>query len=285
MAALSYWITNEEAAAAFAVSKRGANTVSEDSSTVTPRRNSRDIPARDRLIVALDFSRGEEALALVERLNEAVSFYKVGYELFVATGWEIIEELSARELNVFLDLKMDDVDTTIEKAVRGIATRGLVNLVTIHGHAATARAARRGAGGTDLKILQITLLTSMNEADLQELMLVGPSDRFRFHSDREFVQWRAQQSLDQGCDGVIASGQNAKMLREACGEDFLLVCPGIRPEDDASEDHKRSCTPFEAIRDGADYLVVGRPISKAADPRAKAETIVADIQKGLDSRA
>ena len=256
-----------------------------DSTALMSVDNPRGLAAKDRLIVALDFSDIEEAHKLVEQLAGTVSFFKVGYELFLSAGWPIIEALSNNDLNVFLDLKMDDVEATIENAVRSIANRNLVDFLTVHGSGGTAEAAKRGKTGSDLKILQITLLTSLDGSDLKDLMLVGAGDRYRFRSESEYVEWRARQSLEHGCDGLIASGQNARMLRESFPDrEFTLVCPGIRPKEDVTDDHKRPCTPHDAIRDSADYIVVGRPIRNAGDPKAKAEGIIEEIQAGLDDR-
>lgn len=247
--------------------------------------NPLEVAAKDRLIVALDFSDMDEALKLVDRLDGTVSFFKVGYELFLSAGWPVIEKLHDKGLEIFLDLKMDDVEATIESSVRSIADKKLAHFLTVHGNRATAKAARRGKTGSDLKILQITLLTSLDGTDLHDLMLVGVGDRYKFESESDYVKWRAGQSLENGCDGLIASGQNAKMLRDTFPDkEFVLVCPGIRPKEDASDDHKRPCTPRDAIRDGADYIVVGRPIRNADDPKAKVERIIEEIQAGLDDR-
>ncbi len=233
----------------------------------------------ERLIVALDFNDRAGALRLVDQLAGVVTFYKVGYELFIAEGWPIVDELCRRGLKVFLDLKMDDIPETITRAVRHIATKPGVRLLTIHGGAKTAEAARAGKGTSALKILQVTLLTSMNEADLAALHLVGPGRRFA--SVPDYVAWRAEVALASGADGLIASGREAAMLRERCGRNFTLVCPGIRPAGDALGDHQRAVTPADAIAAGADHIVVGRPIRDAADPRAKAMQVIREIEQGL----
>jgi orotidine-5'-phosphate decarboxylase len=238
---------------------------------------------KDRLIVALDFSERAGALRLVDTLGDAVSYYKVGYELFLAEGWPLVDELCARGGRVFLDLKMDDIPETITRAVRFIASKPGVRLLTIHGGAKTAVAAKAGKGDSPLKLLQVTLLTSMGEPDLHNMGLVG--DGFKFASVPDYVAWRAETALANGADGLIASGQEAAMLRARCGAQFTLVCPGIRPGGDAIGDHKRAITPADAIRDGADHLVVGRPIRDAADPRAKAQTVIREIEDGLRARA
>lgn len=238
---------------------------------------------KDRLIVALDFPERAGALRLVDTLGDAVSFYKVGYELFLAEGWPLIDELAARGRYIFLDLKMDDIPETITRAVRFIAMKAAVRLLTIHGGAKTAAAAKAGKGDSALKLLQVTLLTSMGESDLRDMGLLGGT--YKFASVPDYVGWRAETALANGADGLIASGQEAAMLRARCGNAFTLVCPGIRPSGDAIGDHKRAITPADAIRDGADHLVVGRPIRDAADPRAKAQAVVREIEDGLRARA
>jgi orotidine-5'-phosphate decarboxylase len=157
-----------------------------------------------------------------------------------------------------------------------------VRLLTIHGGAKTAAAAKAGKGDSPLKLLQVTLLTSMGEADLRDMFLVGEQRRFTTVPD--YVAWRAETALAHGADGLIASGREAAMLRARCGAKFTLVCPGIRPAGDATGDHQRAITPADAIRDGADHLVVGRPIRDAADPRAKALEVIEEIAEGVRAR-
>ena len=165
--------------------------------------NPREITAQDRLIVALDYSNGDEALELVNQLEGTVSFFKVGYELFLSAGWSIIKKLRDKDLRVMLDLKMDDVEETIERSVRSIASREEASFLTVHGNGATARAAKRGKGEYDLKILQITLLTSLDVTDLRDLMLVGAdSNRYKFQDESGYVLYRAGESLKNGCDGL-----------------------------------------------------------------------------------
>jgi len=230
---------------------------------------------KDRLIVALDVPTREDALRFADSLGDAVSFVKIGYELFISQGWPIVEEMSRRGLRVFLDLKMDDIPETITRSVRHIASNPAVRLLTIHGGAKTAAAARAGKGDSGLKLLQVTLLTSMGEDDLRSMFLLG--DGWKFSSVTEYVAWRAETALANGADGLIASGREAAMLRERCGEKFTLVCPGIRPAGDGVGDHKRAMTPGEAIAAGATHIVVGRPIRDAADSAAKATQIIDEI--------
>ncbi|MBI2433129.1 MAG: orotidine-5'-phosphate decarboxylase [Candidatus Hydrogenedentes bacterium] len=182
-----------------------------------------ELAPSERLIVALDYNNAQDALNLVDELEDVVSFYKVGLELFVSEGWGVVKDLLKRKKRVFLDLKIDDIEETISRTVKQVAHMG-VDFLTIHGNHATARAAH-AAKGSHLKILQITLLTSVNEQDLRDLMLVG--DGKRFSSKDEYVLWRAEVSMNCGCDGVIASGQDARMLRQKLGSEALLVCPGM----------------------------------------------------------
>jgi len=235
---------------------------------------------QERLIVALDFENQDAALRLVDTLGDSVSFYKVGLELFVAAGPAMVQALRERGKQVFLDLKMDDVPETISRAVARVAGMG-AQLMTIHGGAATARAANAAKGDT-LKTLQITLLTSMGEDDLREWGLVGPG--LRFDTVDAYVGWRAENAIANGCDGLISSGQNVPMLRERLGEKPLLVCPGIRFADAGKQDHKRPATPYNTILDGADYLVVGRPIRDAAAPADAAHRVVDEITRALRDR-
>jgi orotidine-5'-phosphate decarboxylase len=238
---------------------------------------------RDRLIVALDVATRGEALDLVHQLRGVVSFYKVGYQLFLAEGMGIVDTLIAQDLKVFLDLKMDDVGETITLAVREIAKRK-VRFLTVHGNGATATASIAGRDGADYpKILQVTLLSSLDKQDLTDLGLLGMMKRF--HSVDEYAIWRAEQSVAAGCDGVIASGTTISKIRAKIGADHLIVSPGIRRAGKDSQDHKRVTTPKEAIEAGADYLVVGRPVRDAGEPAAAAQAIIDEIETGLSSLA
>jgi orotidine-5'-phosphate decarboxylase len=240
------------------------------SDTLTPK---------DRLIVALDVPTRDEALRFADALGDSVTYVKIGYELFISQGWPIVEEVSQRGLGVFLDLKMDDIPETITRSVRHIASNPAVRLLTIHGGAKTAAAAREGRGARALKLLQVTLLTSLGEEDLRGMFLLG--NGWKFRTVTEYVAWRAETALANGADGLIASGQEAAMLRAKCGAAFTLVCPGIRHSGDGVSDHKRAMTPRQAIAAGATQIVVGRPIRDAADPRGKATQIVDEIASAL----
>ena len=239
----------------------------------------RQIPVSERLIFALDVGSANEARGLVRKLRGGIRFFKVGLELYTAAGPDIVRWLLDRKLKVFLDLKMDDVPTTITRAVRAAARLG-VTFLTVQGSVATTRAASQGARGTELQVLFVTLLTSLNEEDLRDQSIIHPAGRF---TDLEsYLIWRAGQALGNGCHGLITSGQNAPLFRRQYGDKPLLVCPGIRLAGESVDDHKRAMTPAEAILAKADYLVVGRPIREARNPVAQADEIIGQIDSALD---
>jgi orotidine-5'-phosphate decarboxylase len=233
-----------------------------------------------RLIVALDFSTGGDALSLVEKLDGVVSFYKVGYQLFVSEGMPFVRRLLDRNLKVFLDLKLGDVDETISSAVREISQLP-VSLTTLQGGPPTVRAAVRGRGpATKPALLFVSLLSSWNEQDLAELgVQTGPQSGFTTLND--YIVWRSEQALRAGCEGLVASGASIGAIRSRIGARPVIVTPGVRPPGSSSHEHKRSLTPAEAIRAGADYLVVGRPIRTAADPAVAAQGVIHDIDAAL----
>jgi len=238
----------------------------------------RDIPARERLIVALDLPSVDKARALVEALGDSVCFYKVGMQLQFADGGAGLGY--ARELidlgkKVFLDSKLFDIGETIERSVENVAKMG-VEFLTVHGTGQTVRAAVRGRGASQLQILTVTVLTSLDAIDLEDL-------GFQNISVKQLVLHRAQKALDAGADGVIASGEEAEAIGQLSGNKLKIITPGIRRATDHRGDQKRVVTPYDAIRSGADYLVVGRPISQAAEPKREAEAIVADIEQALES--
>jgi orotidine-5'-phosphate decarboxylase len=235
-----------------------------------------DIPAKERLIVALDVPTVEEARALVRALGDSVVFYKIGMQLQFAGGIQYAQELIGEGKKVFLDSKLFDIDATIEKAAENIARMG-VDFLTVHGIGPTVAAAVRGRGGSQLQILAVTVLTSLEAGDLHEL---GYRDR----SVEDIVLYRARKALDAGADGVIASGQEAGAIGKLASGKLKIVTPGIRRGSDAVGDQKRVATPASAIASGADYLVVGRPVSQAEDPRREAEAIVAEIEQALAGR-
>ncbi len=229
----------------------------------SPWLSTKPIPPRDRLIFALDTSSATEAKRLIELLGDEVQFYKLGLELFMSGEYfELIDHLSERGKKCFVDLKFFDVPQTVGSAVRQLRGRNAA-FATVHGNDAILEAACREKG--DTRILAVTVLTSLDDGDLRDL---------GFEVDvRKLVISRARRALEIGCDGVISSGLEAEALREALGERLLIVCPGIRPVKNI-DDQKRTVDVEEAFGNGADYIVVGRPIREAADPAAAA----ADIQ-------
>jgi len=226
------------------------------------------VTPRERLIVAVDLPSGEAARALVERLGDSVSFYKIGMELiYGGGGLALAEALIGSGRRVFIDLKLHDIPNTVERATAQIARLGAAFL-TVHAYPQTMRAANAGAAGSSLKLLAVTVLTSADDADLAEA-------GYAFGA-KALVLRRAGQAEEIGLAGLVASAAEAATLR-AAGRRLTLVCPGIRPAGGQAGDQKRVATPARAIADGADYLVVGRPITDAPDPRAAAEAIVAEI--------
>src|SRR5688572_25819430 len=218
----------------------------------------------ERLIVALDLANAKEAQALVERLGDAARFYKVGLELFMAGGYfELVDWLVARGAKVFVDLKFFDVPETVRRAVANLRGRG-VTFATVHGNQAMMEAAAREKG--EVRILAVTALTSLDRGDLDDL---------GFSCDLErLVLSRARRAMEAGCDGVVSSGLEAARLKAEFRDRLLVVTPGIRPVDNKPvDDQKRTVDVAQAFAAGADYIVVGRPIRQAADPRAAAEAI------------
>lgn len=229
--------------------------------------------ATDRLIVALDMPTLEEAERLVARLGDSVTFYKVGLELIFSGGLALASVLREHGKHVFLDMKLLDIGNTVERAVANASELG-VNFLTIHGHdQKTLHAAVSGRGNSDLKLLAVTVLTSLSEDDLkQQGTTLTPAD---------LVLHRAKLAFENGFDGVIASGHEAARIRAATGPNFLIVTPGIRFTGSAMNDQERVMTPDHAIGAGADYLVVGRPITQADDPYSAAQSFVQHIKDSL----
>ncbi len=226
--------------------------------------STKPIPPRDRLIVALDLPTYDQAKRLVEILGEEASFYKIGLELFMAGDYfSMIDWLGRRGKKVFADLKFYDIPATVERAVRALSQTS-VQFATVHGDRMIMEAAARGQG-ENLKILAVTVLTSLDEQALREM---GYADNLK-----SLVLRRARQAQQAGLDGVIASGLEAASIRKTVGNDFLIVAPGIRPNLDHHDDQKRTATLEQAFGDGADYVVVGRPIRDAEDPRAAARAL------------
>jgi orotidine-5'-phosphate decarboxylase len=229
--------------------------------------------AKDRLIVALDVPGVEEARSLIETLGDGVGVYKIGLELLFAGGLALGEALARKGRPVFIDAKLSDIEATVERATAAIARAG-ASFLTVHAlDAKTLEAAVRGRGDSALKLLGVTVLTNLAAADLIEQGIDHPLP--------EVVLHRAALAKNAGLDGVIASGREASEIRRAAGRDFLIVTPGVRPSGSEAQDQTRIVTPGQAIMAGADYLVVGRPITRAADPRKAADAIVGEIAAAL----
>jgi orotidine-5'-phosphate decarboxylase len=224
---------------------------------------------RDRLIIGLDVPSVEEARALVERIGDAGTFYKIGYQLAYAGGFEFARELIGQGKKVFLDLKLHDIGNTVEEGVRSVARLG-ATFLTVHAYPQTMRAAVAGKAGSSLKILAVTVLTSYDDNDLVEAGYAPVPAA-------ELVARRAEQARDSGIDGIVCAATEAQRVRDIVGRNRLIVTPGIRPAGAEAGDQKRVVTPAEGIRLGANHLVVARPIVKAPDPRAAAQAIVRDI--------
>ena len=233
----------------------------------------KNIPARDRLIVALDVPDASAARLMVTKLGDAVSFYKIGLELLMAPGFfDLLDWLKAEQKQVFVDLKFFDIPETVARAVKNLAERG-ADFCTIHGNQAIMQAAAKARSGK-LKVLAVTALTSLDRGDLDDM---------GFQCDvGELVLSRARRALAAGCDGVVSSGLEVERLRREAPQELICVTPGIRPVDNVSDgDQKRVMTPARAIKAGADSLVVGRPVRDAADPRAMALAIQKEIADAL----
>ena len=236
----------------------------------------KSIDNRDRLVFAMDVPDCDEARRLTETLGDSVTFYKIGLELMMSGGYfELLDWMLARDKKVFCDLKFFDIPATVGKAVRQLKDRG-ASFVTVHGNQSIMEAAAENKGDS-LKVLGVTVLTSLDRGDMDDL---------GFDCDIEaLVLSRARRALEAGCDGVISSGLEVAKLRENVDEKLLVITPGIRPVDNKPEgDQKRVVTVETAFENGADYIVVGRPIRDAEDPRAAAEAIQASIESTVSSR-
>ncbi|TVO58234.1 orotidine-5'-phosphate decarboxylase [Denitromonas halophila] len=243
--------------------------------TSTPDyRSSKAITPADRLIMALDVADAADARDLVERLEDSVTFYKIGLELFMTSGYfDLLDWLVARDKKVFVDLKFFDVPETVRSAIRALSGSG-ATLATIHGNQSIMEAAVKDKG--DLKVLAVTALTSLDQGDLDDL-------GFQCNVD-ELVLSRARRALETGIDGIVSSGLEAPMIRRELGDRLLVVTPGIRPvENRPADDQKRTVDVAQAFRNGADYIVVGRPIRQAADPLAAARAIQQTIAEVFPS--
>lgn len=237
------------------------------------------IAAQDRLILALDVPSSEEADKLMQRVGESVRFVKIGLELYTAAGPDIVRRARDRGHRVFLDLKFLDIDETVRRATARVAAMG-VDFLTVHANRKALRAAVEARGpkgdGTGLKLLAVTVLTNFDGGDLRDMGIQW--------SVGDLVAARAKLAAEVGCDGVVASGEEPAVIRRSVGEKLLIITPGIRPAGKGIDDHARPTTPTQAIKAGTDYLVVGRPIRDAEDPKAAAEAIVAEMQAAFDAR-
>jgi orotidine-5'-phosphate decarboxylase len=236
------------------------------------------MPADSRLIAALDVPTVGQAEALVEQIGDAVSFYKVGLELLAAGGMELAKRLKSSGRDVFADWKLHDIGNQVERATAAIAASGACDFLTVHGEPQAMAAAVKGRAGAPVKLLAVTVLTSLGDGDLAEIGYPM--------SARELVGRRVRQAIDAGFDGVISSPREAGLARSIGGPGFLVVTPGVRPAGAALNDQARAATPADALTAGASHLVVGRPITAAPDPRAAALAIAGEMaQAGTTSHA
>lgn len=220
------------------------------------------------IIVALDVESADEALSLADRLGTAVDFYKVGMELYAAAGMEVVSELIGRGKQVFLDMKFYDIGETVKRATAQVARRG-VRFLTVHGSATVMRAAVEGRGSTSLELLGVTVLTSFDEADLADLGYGCKVD--------DLVALRVRKAIEAGMNGLVCSPLEVGRVRDIAGPDAILVTPGVRSAGSSAGDQKRVATPADAIRNGADYLVIGRQITRSPDPSSEAARILDEI--------
>ncbi|MGB8111710.1 MAG: orotidine-5'-phosphate decarboxylase [Pseudolabrys sp.] len=230
------------------------------------------LESRERLIVALDVPSAAKAETMVTQLGDSVRFYKIGYQLAFAGGLPFAKELIAAGKQVFLDLKLHDIGNTVAKGVESVAQLG-ATFLTVHAYPQTMKAAIEGRRGSKLRILAVTVLTSYDDADLAAA---------GYEMDvKELASARAAQARDIGIDGLVCSAEEVTALRDIVGGGMVLVTPGIRPAGGDAGDQKRIVTPARAIKAGADYLVVGRPVVETADPRSAADAIVAEIDAAI----
>ncbi len=232
------------------------------------------IPLNQRIIFALDFAEPREALAWVDRIDNQVQFFKVGLQLFLAGGWPVIDHIVGRGNQVMLDLKLYDIPATVRLAVAQFSGRG-ITFATVHGYGPVVEAALAADSG--VRILAVTILTSMGSQELAELNYQGTVE--------QLVMERAKRVLSLGCDGLVCSAREAAGLRQELGPEFSMVTPGIRPPDAAVNDQQRIATPGRAILDGADHLVIGRPIRDAENPAAAIAAIQEEISTALETQA
>jgi len=230
------------------------------------------IAPKDRLIVALDLPGVDQAEAMIARLGDSVTFYKIGYQLGFAGGLSLVRKLNDAGKKVFIDVKLHDIGNTVARGVESLSSLG-ATFLTVHAYPQTMQAAVEARGNSGVRILAVTVLTSYNEADVE-------AAGYR-HTVADLVATRARQAKALGIDGIVCSPEEVAALRAIVGDGMSLVTPGIRPAGSSSGDQKRIMTPARAIAAGADYLVVGRPVTEAADPKAAADSIQAEIAQAL----
>lgn len=221
------------------------------------------------LIIALDVDSTQDALALIEKIGPAADFYKVGMELYAAGGMQFVSQLKSLGKQVFLDLKLYDISETVKRATRRICQTGGPSFLTVHGSRAVMEAAAEGRGDSPTRLLAVTVLTSFDQDDLADL-------GYNF-SVSELIDLRVNKAKASGMDGIVCSPLEVGRVRQIAGPDMKLVTPGVRSAGASKGDQKRVATPRDAIRDGADYLVIGRQVTRAADPRSACEEILAEI--------
>ncbi len=227
-------------------------------------------PLNERIIFALDFAEPAEALSWVRQLDCDLKFFKVGLQLFLAGGFSVVDEIIGRGNKVMLDLKFFDIPETVKLAVRQLNNHG-ITYTTVHGNEPTVKAAVEARG--DLKILAVTVLTSMGEKDIRETGFTGSVD--------DLVLFRARQALELDCDGVVCSAREVSLLRGQLGSGFHVVTPGIRPGSNSGDDQVRVATAGQAMSDGVDHVVIGRPIKNAEDPLALIRNLHEEIAQAL----
>jgi orotidine-5'-phosphate decarboxylase len=227
------------------------------------------------LIIALDVDNAAEALGLISKIGPAADFYKVGMELYAVGGMPLVSQIASSGKKVFLDLKLYDIGETVKRATRQICQDGAAAFLTIHGSRSVMQAAVEGRGETRTKLLAVTVLTSFDQDDLADLGYPTPL--------ADLVELRVKKAVESGMDGIVCSPLEVARVRKIAGPDLKLVIPGSRSAGSAKGDQKRVATPEEAMRDGADYLVIGRQVTRAADPRAACEQILAEISSVASS--
>ena len=223
------------------------------------------------LIIALDVENREEARKLVQTIGSAADFYKVGMELYASAGMDIVSELSSLGKQVFLDLKLYDIGETVKRATQQICRTGAVTFLTVHGSRTVMKSAVEGRGESQMKLLAVTVLTSFDQDDLADLGYPVPIS--------DLVELRVRKAVESGVDGIVCSALEVANVRQIGGSNLKLITPGVRSAGASLGDQKRVATPAEAIRNGADYLVIGRQVTRAADPYAACQEILSEVDK------